>query len=48
MTNVFVILDPFLPIYPVNDLKNENFEEMKKKHLKKLPFYTFIPYMKII
>ena len=30
MTKVFVIFDPFLPIFPLNNLKNQNFEKMKK------------------
>ena len=30
-TEFFVILDPFLPFYPPNNLKNQNFEKMKKK-----------------
>ena len=29
-TEVFVILDSFLPFYPSNNLKNQNFEKMKK------------------
>ena len=27
----FVILDHFLPFYPCNNHKNQNFEKMKKK-----------------
>ena len=30
-TKSFVILDHFLPFYPINNLKNQNFEKMKKK-----------------
>ena len=30
-TECFVILDHFLSFYPPNDLKNQNFEKMKKK-----------------
>ena len=33
MTEVFVILDPFSPIDPLNNLKNQNFEKMKKKNI---------------
>ena len=29
-TEVFVILDSFLPFYPSNNLKNQNFEKMNK------------------
>ena len=29
-TEHFVILDHFLPFYPLNNPKNENFEKMKK------------------
>ena len=29
-TDFFVILDHFLPFYPPNNLKNQNFEKMKK------------------
>ena len=39
----------FFQFYPLNNPKNQNFEEMKKEiHLEKLPFYTCVPYMKII
>ena len=27
---IFVILDHFLPFYPLNNPKNQNFEKMKK------------------
>ena len=30
-TEFFVILDHFLPFYPLNNLKNQNFEKLKKK-----------------
>ena len=30
--NFFVILDHFLLFYPPNNLKNQNFEKMKKSH----------------
>ena len=30
-TEIFVILDHFLPFYPTNKPKNHNFEKMKKK-----------------
>ena len=30
--NFFVILDHFLPFYPPNNLKNQNFEKVKKTH----------------
>ena len=29
----FVIMDCFLPFYPPNNSKNQNFEKIKKKHL---------------
>ena len=29
-TEFFVILDRLLPFYPTNNLKNQNFEKMKK------------------
>ena len=41
-TEHFVILDHFLPFYPLNNPKNENFEKMKK-HLEMLLFYTGVP-----
>ena len=46
---VFVILDSFLPFYPLMDPENQNFEKMKKKKKKKkkpmgiLSFYTCAP-----
>ena len=36
----FVFLGHFLPFYSTNNPKNQNFEKMKKKHLKILSFYT--------
>ena len=30
-TEFFVLLDQFLPFYPTNNLKNQNFEKNKKK-----------------
>ena len=30
-TKFFVILDQFLPFYPSNNPKNQNFEKMKKQ-----------------
>ena len=41
-TEFFVILDHFLHFYPPNNLKNQNFEKMKKK-LEILPSYTYAP-----
>ena len=34
-TEFFVILDHFLPFYPSNNLKNQNFEKLKKKQKQK-------------
>ena len=31
MTEFFVILDYFLPFYPTNNTKNQNFEKMRKQ-----------------
>ena len=39
----FVILDHFLPFYPPMGIENQNFEKMKKKHLKILSFYKCVP-----
>ena len=41
-TGFLVILDCFLPFYPSNNPKNQNFEKWKK-HLEILPFYTCVP-----
>ena len=41
-TKFFVILDCFLPFYPLNNPKNQNFAKMKKKHLEVLSFYTCV------
>ena len=38
----FVILDRFLPFYPSNNTKNQNFEKLKKTPGESL-FYTSIP-----
>ena len=38
MTELFVILDYFLPFSPANNLENQNFEKKKKKHLEILSF----------
>ena len=46
-TEFFVILGHFLPFDPPNNLKNQNFEKMKKI-LKILSFYICIPQMMII
>ena len=45
--NFFVILDHFLPFSPTNNLKNQNFEKMKK-HLEISSFYTSVPKIMII
>ena len=37
-TEFFVILDCFLPFYPLNNLKNQNFEKLKKNAWK---YYHF-------
>ena len=37
-TDFFIILDHFLPFYPPNSPKNQNFEKLKK-HLEILSFY---------
>ena len=45
-TNFFLILDQFLPFYPLSNPENQNFEKMKKKTKKKLEissFYTGVP-----
>ena len=46
-TEFFVILDHFLPFYPPNNPKNQNFEKMKKI-LQILLFYTSVPQMTMI
>ena len=52
MTEFFVILGHFLPFYPTNDPKNQNFEKMKKtpekKHLEISSFYISVPKIMII
>ena len=39
-TEFLVVSGHFLPFYSTNSAKNQNFEKMKKKHLKILSFYT--------
>ena len=42
---LFFILGYFLPVYPFNSPKNQNFEKMKKNthtHLKVPSFFTFV------
>ena len=39
----FVVLDHFLHFYLPNNPKNQNFEKLKKKQLKILSFYTYVP-----
>ena len=41
-TEFFVVLDCFLPFYPHNNPKNQNFEKMKKKNVEILSFYTSV------
>ena len=50
MTDVilFFILGFFLPFYPPNDPKNQNFKNMKKNRLDTSPFYTCISKIMII
>ena len=43
-TEFFVILGYFLPFYPTNNLKDLNFENMKKKKKKKNSGDTIILY----
>ena len=45
--SIFVILGKFLLFYPTNNLKNQNFEKMKKL-LEISSFYTCVPQMMII
>ena len=40
-TEAFVILGHFLPFDPTNNLKNQNFEKMKKKNKKTWRYYHF-------
>ena len=49
-TEAFVILGHFLPFDLTNNLKNQNFEKMKKKtkNMEILSFYTCVPQMMII
>ena len=46
--NVFVILGHYLPYYPFNSLKNENFKKMKKKQVEISSFYICVPKIMII
>ena len=46
-TKLFVILNHFLPFYPLKNLKKQYFEIMKKR-LEILSFYTNVPKMTII
>ena len=50
MTDVIVIFPfgLFLPFYPPNSLKNENFKKKKKKHLEITSLYTSVPKIMII
>ena len=41
-------LGPFFALLPSNNLKNENFEKMKKKPLEISLFYTDVPKIMII
>ena len=38
----FLILEHFLPFYPSNNQKNQNFQKIKK-HLELLSFYIYAP-----
>ena len=40
--NVFVILGHYLPYYPFNSLKNENFKKMKKKNKWRYHHFTYV------
>ena len=42
-TKFFVILGYFLPFYPSNNTKNQNFEKNEKNLLEILSFYTWVP-----
>ena len=45
----FVIFHQFLPLYSPNNLKNQNFEKMKKKNCLEISsFYTCVPHVMII
>ena len=43
----FLSFSHFLPFYPTNNLKNQNFEKMKKKLLEISSFYTCASHMTI-
>ena len=47
-TEFFVILDYFLPFYPLNNLKNQNFEKVIKRHVEISSFYATAPKIMII
>ena len=40
---IFFILGHFLPFYPLNSPKNQNFEKMKKNNLEISSFYIGVP-----
>ena len=48
MSLLFFILGNFLPFYPPNSSKNENFKTMKKKNVEIPSFYTSVPKIMII
>ena len=47
-TEFFVILDRFLPFYPLNNLKNQNFEKLKKTPGDIIILHMCIPKIMII
>ena len=47
-TEFFVILDCFLPFYPHNNPKNQNFEKLKKQHMEISSFYASVTKIMII
>ena len=47
-TELLVILDHFLPFYPLNNPKNQNFGKLKKKSLEISSIYTYVPKVMII
>ena len=46
-TELLVILDPFLPFYPLTTQKNQNSERNEKETMEILPFYTSVPQIRI-
>ena len=50
MTDVIVVFyfGLFLPLYPTNSLKNENFKKMKRKKHLEISFYTSVQKVMII